>query len=56
MVPQQTKIEYAWAQYTDDKGLFTVKKIVTIDIAKVFSQHEALHLISKLKQADGIDD
>lgn len=47
-----TKKEYEWVQYTEDEGMATVREIVTRDIAKVYSQSEALGLIEKLKRAD----
>lgn len=51
------KKDYEWCQYTDDaeSGLFTVKEIVTRDIAKVYSQSEAASLIAKLKKVDDND-
>lgn len=48
--------DYEWSQYTDDveHGLFTVKEIVKRDIAKVYSQGEAIALIGKLKKVDEV--
>lgn len=53
-VGQFISIEYEWCQYSSDveHGLYTVREIRTKDIAKVYSQAEALFLIEKLKASN----
>jgi hypothetical protein len=46
---KQTKTEYSWVKYSNDEGLYTIRKTTTVDIGKTYSKWEAESLIAQLE-------
>jgi hypothetical protein len=45
---KNTHTEYDWVKYARDE-LYTIRKTTTVDIAKAYSQSEAVALIKQLE-------